>query len=44
MKLYKNFLGIDIGKFQFVTAVHGEKNTAAGVIQKNACQACGVRG
>jgi transposase len=27
MKLYKNFLGIDIGKFQFVTAVYGEKKT-----------------
>lgn len=26
MKSYTNFIGIDIGKFEFVVAIHGEKN------------------
>ena len=37
MSLYKNFVGIDIGKFEFVVSVHGNKltkyydNTAKGI-------------
>lgn len=27
MKLYSNFIGIDIGKFNFVVNVHGQKST-----------------
>ena len=27
MSLYKNFVGIDIGKFEFVVSVHGKKVT-----------------
>jgi transposase len=27
MSLYNNFIGIDIGKFNFVVATHGTKNT-----------------
>ena len=27
MQLYNNFIGIDIGKFNFVVGVHGQKET-----------------
>ena len=27
MTSYNNFIGIDIGKFNFVVAIHGNKNT-----------------
>jgi hypothetical protein len=27
MRLYNNFIGINIGKFTFVVALHGEKTT-----------------
>ncbi|WP_375331481.1 transposase [Candidatus Tisiphia endosymbiont of Oplodontha viridula] len=27
MLLYNNFIGLDIGKFNFVVAIHGKKET-----------------
>lgn len=37
MSLYNNFIGIDIGKFNFVASVYGEKPT---VEYKNSAQGC----